>query len=133
MKRTAFLFLLFLSSLRVSAGNDTAVPEDSGLPFKTAGLLSGVRVYPNPFMPGSGGIFDTWQGITFDNMPGYTEIRIYTLYGEEIAALFKYASEGTKKIWDARNRYGGAVASGIYIFEIKSEAETKRGKLCIIR
>jgi parallel beta-helix repeat protein len=102
--------------------------------------LTGMVVYPNPFKPNDGdvttgveflpGVANT--GITFENTPTGSTVRIYTALGELVADGITDASGGMQ--WDVKNMRGEKVASGVYIYMVTSRAgERRTGKLVIVR
>ncbi|OIO34357.1 MAG: hypothetical protein AUJ18_01780 [Candidatus Hydrogenedentes bacterium CG1_02_42_14] len=102
--------------------------------------LSGFTVYPNPFKPNDGdpttgadyipGAANT--GITFEGLPIYSKIRIYTPLGASVRDLI--VSSGNLVQWDAKNNRGDRVASGVYIFIVTTPSGEKiTGKMVIIR
>jgi len=97
--------------------------------------LGDLKVYPNPYRPDSGTLFDSSEGIYFDNLPSDVSITVYTLSMKKVISFYKSSSDGIKKSWDAKNEYGREVASGIYIYEVKdlSNGDVNRGKICIVR
>ncbi len=80
--------------------------------------------YPNPFRP------KTQRLATFsipDRLLGSgVEVKVYTAEGELVKKLDSAA-------WDGRNEAGAAVASGVYIFRIKTDKDSAVGKLALIR
>ncbi len=100
-----------------------------------------VLVFPNPFVPNdassSNGV--PWtsgnpaSGITFGNLPDRAEISIYSLAGERLIDLRASSLAATLQ-WDARNRDGRELASGVYLALIRggSGAPSTR-KIMIIR
>ena len=88
-----------------------------------------VLVYPVPYKPNSGGSYDA-SGITFQNIGTNAKIRIFNVAGE----LVFETTQSTFFIWDAKNKYGNKIASGVYIYYITSgEGKTFKGKLAIER
>lgn len=83
--------------------------------------LSGVRVYPVPWKPGSGGRFDA-GGLTFDNLPASGRIHILTLAGEGVADLRFDGQAAGLVTWDGRTKHGRRAASGVYFAKIVSDA-----------
>ena len=53
-------------------------------------------------------------------------VKIYTSEGELVKKL-----EGLA--WDGKNETGAAVASGVYIFRVKTDKDAAVGKLALIR
>ena len=100
-----------------------------GLPA-LEGLLAALRPattallpnYPNPFNP------ETW--IPFDLADaGEVTIRVYDVAGQVVRRLDlgyvepgKYHTRDAAAYWDGRNEFGEAVASGVYVYEIRSGA-----------
>ena len=91
-----------------------------------ASSLSAVRVYPNPFYT------NRFQGfITIDNLPAEAKVKIYTLSGEKVWE----GTAGTTGIltWNALNKSGVMVGSGIYLAVIDSSAGKKVVKIAVER
>ena len=87
--------------------------------------VSTVRVYPNPWKPGSGSLFDSVTfngrtGLAFDNLSESGSIRIFTLSGELVATVAYGAGDIGTAIWDGRNSSGVTVASGVYFAYVKT-------------
>ncbi|MAF09705.1 hypothetical protein CMK11_04570 [Candidatus Poribacteria bacterium] len=76
--------------------------------------------YPNPFNP------ETW--IPFDlAAAGEVTIRVYDIGGRVLRRLDlgyvepgKYRQRDAAAYWDGRNEFGEAVASGVYLYEIRA-------------
>jgi len=80
--------------------------------------------YPDPFRP------KTQRLVSF-TIPGEMtasgiEIKVYTSEGELVKKLDSLA-------WDGKNEAGAPVASGVYIFRIKTDKESAVGKLALLR
>ncbi|MCG2725981.1 MAG: T9SS type A sorting domain-containing protein [Elusimicrobia bacterium] len=89
--------------------------------------LSDAHCYPTPFKPSLG-----HDKITFTNLTRDSEIKIYTISGELIKTLNK--SDANDSIeWNAKTGNGENLASGVYIYMIKSASQAKKGKLMIIK
>ena len=85
-----------------------------------------VRVYPNPWKPGSSGNFDSVTfgsrtGLAIDNLPTSGVIRIFTLSGERVVDVPFSGPDAGTAIWDGRNQGGLPVASGVYFAYVKSD------------
>lgn len=80
--------------------------------------------YPNPFRPKIHNLvlFKLQQPLTGTGL----EIKIYTSEGELVKKLDGLA-------WDGKNETGAAVASGVYIFRVKTDKDAAVGKLALIR
>ncbi|MBI4348040.1 MAG: hypothetical protein HY553_14380 [Elusimicrobia bacterium] len=99
--------------------------------FDTPGTdLGGVEIFPVPWEPGTGTLFDA-GGITFTNMPPSADVRIYTLRGELVwegpATLTGFL------FWDGKTRFGGKVGSGVYLVNIVSGGQRLLRRLVISR
>lgn len=95
--------------------------------------LAGLKVYPNPWRPGSGGPYDA-AVVRFKNLTETAEIKVFTITGELVRRLGKTAADGDEKVWDGRNDDGKKVASGVYLFLIRNPGGEQRiGKVAIIR
>jgi hypothetical protein len=100
--------------------------------------LDNVKVYPNPYKPGTGSIYDNsslGEGIVFSNLTPNANIKIFNIAGELVAEFNETNGDG-KYLWDTRNSKGEKVASGVYIYYIKNPADGKqkaKGRIVIIR
>lgn len=100
--------------------------------FPIAGF-SEVKVYPNPCRT------NVHNEVKIANLPKETDITIYVynIAGELVRKIqndeleIKVASKLAR--WNCRNNAGRKVASGIYIYLIKSDSNKKTGKIAIIR
>jgi hypothetical protein len=91
--------------------------------------LSNAVAYPVPYKAGV-----NTNGILFNNLEGDASvvIKIYTIAGELVEELHNSAGAASLR-WPVTNRDGRAVASGVYIYQIKNAEHERRGKLVIIR
>jgi len=89
--------------------------------------LSDAYAYPVPFLPSRGD-----STITFTNISPVCKIKIYTLNGELVATIDHTTGE-TSYPWSVTNDRGDRLASGVYLYIIKNEKYSKKGKLIIIR
>ncbi|HAT71752.1 MAG TPA: hypothetical protein DCS63_02930 [Elusimicrobia bacterium] len=80
--------------------------------------------YPNPFRP------KTQRLVTFtvpeDILAGGVQVKVYTAEGELVKKLDGLA-------WDGKNEAGAAVASGVYIFRVKTDKDAAVGKFALIK
>ncbi len=85
------------------------------------------HVYPNPCT-----LRDGCNGVTFTRLTLRAVITVFTLSGEKVRTI-----EKTNNIdsvgWDLRNEAGARVASGLYLYVVKGEGSTKKGKIVIAR
>jgi len=68
----------------------------------------------------------------FANLTKQATIKILTFSGQLIRTLEESDGNGGVR-WDLRNERGELVASGIYIYYVSINSESKTGKLAIIR
>ncbi|OGR65171.1 MAG: hypothetical protein A2X30_01780 [Elusimicrobia bacterium GWB2_63_16] len=80
--------------------------------------------YPNPFRPAAHRLVAFKTAAGFDNAG--LEIKIYTAEGELVKKL-------PGLTWDGRNEYGAEVASGVYIFRVKTDSDAATGKFALLR
>lgn len=80
--------------------------------------------YPNPFRPAVHRLvsFSVPQDLTASGL----EVKIYTSEGELVKKL-------DSSSWDGRNDAGAPVASGVYVFRVKTDKAAAVGKMALIR
>lgn len=92
-------------------------------PSYTAGEKK-ASAYPNPFRPAAHRL------LAFKTAPGFDtsglEIKVYTPEGELVRKL-------TGLAWDGKNEAGVLVASGVYLFRVKTDSDSATGKFALIR
>ncbi|MBM4169648.1 MAG: T9SS type A sorting domain-containing protein [Ignavibacteria bacterium] len=84
--------------------------------------------YPNPFNPST--------TIQFD-LPGVSDVqlKIFNLMGQEIRG-YDYGSLGAgfhRIVWDGRDRQGGIVPSGVYIYRLESAFGVMNRRMILVR
>ena len=84
-------------------------------------------IYPNPYKPSKHGS----AGITFSGLKTGAEIKIYNIAGELVFEV-KVQTDGVY-LWDTRNNSGNKIASGVYIYYIKSDGKIRKGKIALER
>ncbi len=79
--------------------------------------------YPNPFNPTT--------NITYTVPTGDVTMEIYNVLGQKVRTLVnKSLAAGTyNEVWDGTNEAGNLVASGVYLYKLKSEAGIKVKKM----
>jgi len=101
-----------------------------------AGTIADVFAYPNPYRPGSSGIFGQslyGPGIVFQSLPAKSNIKIFNLAGGLVKELSDDDGDG-RCLWDARNSDGALAASGTYLYLVSSPAGGKKsGRIAIIK
>ncbi|MEW6516300.1 MAG: DUF2341 domain-containing protein [candidate division FCPU426 bacterium] len=114
----------------------TPTPTDSPMitptftetPNVAASDLAHVIVYPNPYRSD----FYPSARVVFMQLPSRVVVRIYTLDGR-LVREFQKDDPGNRLVWNLDNRQGRAVASGLYIYVLKTLREEKTGKIYILR
>jgi hypothetical protein len=97
-----------------------------------ANLNAACLMYPNPWKPGSGGMFDA-GGVTFANLDTGGTIRIFTIAGELVRELSVSAADARVKVWDGKNNSGSKAASGVYLVRASFNGTVKILKLAVER
>jgi hypothetical protein len=123
-----------------------ALPDSCRSEFATISIevnpqsnLKGVYAVPNPFRTGGSRLTTANyhnfpdDKIRFVNVPENCTIRIYTVSGD-LVWDHQHNGPGGNIEWDATNRGGEPVASGVYIFRVEdSSGGDVYGRLIIIR
>ncbi|HPN31859.1 MAG TPA: carbohydrate-binding module family 20 domain-containing protein, partial [bacterium] len=96
--------------------------------------LSEFAVYPNPFYKSKS--LDGF--IKFANIPAdFESLQIYNINGELVVDFDKNqiipSGNSVTLKWDVKNKYGREVASGIYIYILKTGSSKKIGKLGVVK
>ncbi|MBN2011847.1 S8 family serine peptidase [candidate division KSB1 bacterium] len=89
--------------------------------------LDAVFTYPNPVRVSTG-----QQTVTFANLTQTATIHILTTTGTVIRQLEETDGDGGVE-WDLRDNSGQQVRAGVYIYYVKSAADSKVGKLAIVK
>jgi hypothetical protein len=97
--------------------------------------LDDIKVVPNPYI-----VRNNWEPsgeysrIAFTHLPARCTIRIYSLAGDLLRTLehVSPALDGNEN-WDLLTKNNQKIASGIYIYHVKSDYGEKIGKFAVIR
>ncbi len=92
-----------------------------------AGELSDVFAYPVPFRPSAG-----HATIMFSNLSSVCTIRVFTMSGKLIQTLSESDGDGLYS-WDVLNADGSDLASGVYLYHVKSSSDSKIGRIIVNR
>lgn len=96
-----------------------------------------IAVVPNPYKRRAAWEADGPERIQFTHLPSRATIRVYTVGSDLVREwIHSDAEGGGSSSWDMRNGDGELVASGVYIFYVKSLASTggeRVGKFIIVR
>ncbi|GEM_PF-5337594 len=115
------------------AGEDTTVwtPDPDPDHIDT---LDEVRTWPSPFKPLEGDPF------VFQDLPADDgmEIFLYNVQGQMVRRLtvgrgIDFRESGNKARWWGKNDRGSYVASGTYVYVIKSQYGVERGKVTLVK
>ena len=90
--------------------------------------LKNVIVFPNPFIPQQ----SESKRVTFLNPTANATIEIYTLNGQRVRSITVENSTGLAT-WDGTSDGGREVASGLYIYLIRSDADKAVGRIMVMR
>ncbi|MBK6912126.1 MAG: S8 family serine peptidase [bacterium] len=84
--------------------------------------------YPNPFNPSTEIRFDLPEAI-------HAELKVFNILGQEVTTLVDdvRAAGAYRVLWDGKNAAGLTVASGVYIYQIKTPNFTDAKKMMLIR
>lgn len=84
--------------------------------------------YPNPFNPNTEIRFDLPEAIN-------VELKVFNILGQEIVTLVDEvrAAGAYRVLWDGKNAAGSTVASGVYIYQIKTPHFTDAKKMLMSR
>ena len=101
----------------VARKNDAAVPKENRL----------YANYPNPFNPGTTIRYDLRENT-------FVQLRIFNLRGQEVRTLVDERQQsGAKQVrWDGRDAAGKTVASGIYIYFLKTNHFVEKRKMILL-
>lgn len=103
----------------------TAIPESSSMKVKAFCLFQN---YPNPF--------NATTQISY-SIPASSQVTltVYNLRGEQVATLFNGLQEsGTHTVkWDACYSNGRPVASGVYLYRLKTDNRVTTRKLLLMK
>ncbi|MBD3236621.1 MAG: hypothetical protein GF330_07950 [Candidatus Eisenbacteria bacterium] len=103
--------------------------------------LADVFVVPNPYVENEDpSRFGPLSGplVRFFNLPSRATVRIYTSNGERVRTLehpqAASSVSGGSLAWDLENDYGEAVASGVYLYSVRTpDGESATGFFTIVR
>ncbi|MCB9368897.1 MAG: right-handed parallel beta-helix repeat-containing protein [Calditrichaeota bacterium] len=97
---------------------DTAIPTSYAL----------YQNYPNPFNPTTEIRFDLPEAI-------HAELKVFNILGQEVATLMDdmRPAGAYRLLWDGKNAAGMTVASGVYIYQLKTPNFTNAKKMMLLR
>lgn len=83
---------------------------------------------PNPII-----VTTTEERIYFKNVPAHSKVSIFNLNGALIEELNLRDDSADHATWDMRDQFGKRVASGIYLYHLRSGSFETLGKFAVIR
>ncbi|RMG39676.1 MAG: T9SS C-terminal target domain-containing protein [Methanobacteriota archaeon] len=109
-------------------GSPTGIADNQGVGKFIPKRYALLPNYPNPFNPST--------IITYD-LPKAThvELTVYNLLGQRIITLVKgdKAAGRYEVRWDGRDQFGNRVASGVYLFRLKTPDYTRVRKMLVTK
>jgi len=104
----------------------TAIDEEPA--YETPKQFAIHQNYHNPFNPSTTIGFDL-------NRPGNVDITVYDLQGRRVAVLTNqhYQAGRYELVWNGRDMAGRAVASGIYLYTLRTESGNLTRKMMFIQ
>jgi hypothetical protein len=117
------------------------VAERITMTVSTQDVMRNIFAVPNPYRTGTSAETTPFyhnfpdMSIKFYNVPDEATVRIFTLAGDLVFETHHSSPDGSDGIvsWDARNKHGQDVASGVYIYRVTSPAGHMYGRICVIR
>lgn len=101
-----------------------------------AGDIADVFAYPNPYKPGSAGLFGNssfGEGVIFESLPARSTVKIFNVAGGLVREITDDDGDGRCR-WDARNSNGTPAASGVYLYLVDAPTGGKKtGRIAVIR
>lgn len=122
------IYLLRVVEIWDQAMEKTIVPNagDAASFVYTASNLEEANAVPNPFSPSQDEV------LRFINLPPRASASIFAVSGELVWTKEEEDTNGAI-FWSGMNEDGQPAASGVYLYLLQSNGQTKRGKLVLIR
>jgi len=115
-----------ISVWAVDSNNNISSAAQANVTLVPAASIS-ARVYPNPWRADQA----YPHHVTFDQLPDNATVKIFTVSGHWVKTP---PTIGNTATWDLTTDGGDSVASGIYIYLVKTpDGQTTRGKLAVIQ
>src|SRR6185436_7737292 len=115
----------YLLSVTAFNNNDVgSAPARAPLTLLSA-PFNNIRVYPNPWRA------DQHAGVTgkIDGLKPNTSVKIFTVAGQWVKTLPVSNNLAT---WDLKDNSGSPVASGFYLYLLKSDGGKETGQIAVI-
>ena len=105
----------------------------------TASDLDRVKVVPNPYLVSSQyeeefGILrrEPIRQLKFNNLPPVCTIFIFTVAGDKVKTIYHNSDNGTET-WDMRSDGNREIASGVYLYLVKTDTAQKLNRFAVIK
>ncbi|GAB4344023.1 MAG: hypothetical protein Kow0037_32450 [Calditrichia bacterium] len=107
-------------------GKIAVIGTDEALPL--ANRIELFQNYPNPFNPSTA--IEYWLPAAEP-----VELVIYNVLGEKVRQLVSGQRESGlhRMVWDGRDETGQRVASGVYLYQLKTPSLTRTKKMMLVR
>jgi len=117
---------------KVSTSNSMAVKVEGISPPPVPGSFVLHQNYPNPFNP------HTTIGFTIDGSAGGAQevkLEVYNILGQNVNTLIDgIMSPGDHEVvWDGDDKYGSAVATGIYLYKLQVGSDSQTKKMLLLK
>ena len=100
-------------------------------PLPTSFTLS--QNYPNPFNPST--IIEFSVGVAENGASQHVRLDVFNILGQEVTTLMDgaYSAGDYQVVWDATDKSGRRVATGIYLYRLKVGDEQKTKKMLFLK
>ncbi len=117
-----------LAQASLSAVRRSIDRYNDGVSATIPGTYQLYQNYPNPFNPTTEIRFDLPESI-------HAELKVFNILGQEVVTLVDdvRAAGAYRVLWDGKNAAGLTVASGVYVYQIKTPNFTNAKKMMLIR
>lgn len=75
----------------------------------------------------------TTEGMSFFNIPAQSKITVYSLNGLRLQSIHSSASLTGRVDWDAKEKSGNLLSSGVYLFYVQGTTKPYLGKFSFVR
>jgi len=117
-----------ITVMAIDNNNNISPPGQAAVTLVAVGAnTASIRVFPNPWRSDQ----PYAHHVTFDQLPDGASVKIFTVSGHWVK---NPPTVGNAAIWDLTSDTGASVASGIYVYVVKTpDGNTIRGKLAVIQ
>jgi hypothetical protein len=108
-------------------------------PARVTSELNSIKVVPNPYVvsslyePEFGELrYEPIRQIQFINLPQQCTIYVFTIAGDRVKTIEHNAAHGTET-WDLRADGGREIASGVYLYVVKTKETQYKSTFAVIK